>query len=132
MSKYATSWLGSLLRRLCYRRAILQSDGEPSVVALKTATSVASPFVELVLRESRFGKHVTKIVESAMREVQRKTRTLKFAVQVGKIVESHSILKWIPVSFFRIGRDVLTSEMRRSGRAWKKLVAEFGETSARR
>ena len=32
------------------------------------------------------------------------------------------------ISFFRIGRDGLKSEMRRSGRAWKKLVAEFGES----
>ena len=32
------------------------------------------------------------------------------------------------ISFFRIGRDGLTAEMRRSGRAWKKLVAEFGES----
>ena len=32
------------------------------------------------------------------------------------------------ISFFRIGRDGLTAEMRRSGRAWKKLVPEFGES----
>ena len=32
------------------------------------------------------------------------------------------------ISFFRIGKDGSTAEMRRSGRAWKKLVAEFGES----
>ena len=53
---------------------------------------------------------------------------------MGKIFESHLILSWIPtmasdaISFFRIDRDALTAEMRRSGRAWKKLVAEFGES----
>ena len=52
VSEYATSWWVSLLRRLRYRRAILQSDGEPSIVALKTATLLASPFVDLVLRGS--------------------------------------------------------------------------------
>ena len=31
-------------------------------------------------------------------------------------------------SFFRIWRDGLTAEMRRYCRAWKKLVAEFGES----
>ena len=31
-------------------------------------------------------------------------------------------------SFFRIDRDGLTAEMRRSGCAWKKFVAEFGES----
>ena len=53
---------------------------------------------------------------------------LKFALEahVGKIVESHSILRWIPtvaadaISFFRIGRDGLTAEIRRSGRAYKE------------
>ena len=49
-------WLVSLLRRLGHRRAILQSDGEPSIVALKTATLLASPFVELVLREGPVGE----------------------------------------------------------------------------
>ena len=69
-----------------------------------------------------------------MREVKRQPRTLKFALEarVGKTVESHSILRWIPmmasdaISFFMIGTDGLTAEMRRSGRASKKLVAEFG------
>ena len=96
-----------------------------------------SPFVDLVSRESPVGEHAMNgVAESAMREVKRQTRTLKFALEahVAKIVESHSILKWIPtmaadaISFFRIGRDGLTAEMRRSGRAWKKLVAEFGES----
>ena len=134
MSESATAWLASLLRRLGYRRAILQSDGEPPIVALKTATLLASPFVELVLRESPVGEHATNgVAEFAVREVKRKTRTLKFApeAQVGKIVEYHSILKWVPtlaadaISFFRIGRDGLKAEVRRSGRAWKKVVAEF-------
>ena len=137
VSGYATSWLVSLLRRLGYRKAILQSDGEPSIVALKTATLLASSFVELVLRESPVGEHATKgVAESAMREVIRHTRTVKFAMDahVGKIVESQFILKWIPtmaadaISSSRIGRVGFTAEMRRCGRAWKKLVAEFGES----
>ena len=115
---------------------MLQSDGEPSIAALKTATLLASPFVELVLREGPVGEYATKgVAESAMREVKRQTRTLKFALEphVGKIVEPHSILKWIPtmadaISFFRVGRDGLTAEMRRSRRAWKKFVAEFWES----
>ena len=70
-----------------------------------------------------------------MREVKRPTRNLKFALEahVGKIVESHAILKWIPtmasdaISFFRIGRDGSTAEMRRPGNDWRKLVAHSGE-----
>ena len=32
------------------------------------------------------------------------------------------------ISFFRIGRDALAVELRRSGRACKKLVARFGDS----
>ena len=125
----------SLLRRLGFRQAILRSDGVPSIVALKAATLLAARFFELVLRESPVGEHATNGVnESAMRDVRRQTRTLKFALEahVGNIVESHPILTWIPtmasdaISFFKIGRDGLTADMRRYGRAWKKLVADVG------
>ena len=130
MSEYVTSWSVSFLRRLGYRRATLQRDGEPSIVAPKTATLSASPFVEWVLRESPV------VAASAMREVRRQTRSLKFILEahVEKIVESHSILRWIPtmasdaISFFRIGGDGLTAVVRCFGPAWKNLVAEFGET----
>ena len=71
VSEYATSWLVSLLRRLGYRRAMLHSDGEPSIVARKTATLLASPFVELVLRESPVGERATNgVAESAMQIVR--------------------------------------------------------------
>ena len=47
---------------------ILQSDGEPSIVALKTTTLLASQFVESVLRGSPVGEHATNgVAESAMR-----------------------------------------------------------------
>ena len=42
----ATSWMVSLLRRLCYRRGTVQSDGEPSIAAVKTVTLLAAPLVE--------------------------------------------------------------------------------------
>ena len=51
VSESSTSWMVSLLRRLGYRRATLQSDGEPPIVALKTPPLLAAPIVELVLRE---------------------------------------------------------------------------------
>ena len=68
------------------------------------------PFVETVLRDSPI--HATNVVESAMREVMKR---------MVKIVESHSILKWMPtmaadaISFFKMRR-------------WKELVAELGES----
>ena len=59
----------SLLRRLAYRRAILRSDGEQSTVVLKTATLLAVPPVELVLRDSPVGEHATNgVAASALRD----------------------------------------------------------------
>ena len=57
MSEHATSWMVSLLRRLGDRRAMLQSGGEPPIVSLKTATLLASRFVESVVRETPIGEH---------------------------------------------------------------------------
>ena len=105
--EHATLWLVSLLRQLRYRRAnckVMESH---------------CPFVETVFRDSPI--HATNVVESAMREVMER---------MVKIVDSHSILKWMPtmaadvISFFRNGKDGSTAEMRR----WKKLVAEFQES----
>ena len=98
-SEYATSWLVSLLRRFGYR---LQSDGEASIVALKTATLLTTTFVESVLHEGPVGEHATNgVAESALREVKRQTRTLKSALEahVGKIVECHAVtwtVSWAP------------------------------------
>ena len=79
VSEYATSWMVSLLRRLgVVAERYCTVVAEPSVVALKTATLLAAPFVELVLHESLVGEHAIKgVAESAMREVNRQTRTLK-------------------------------------------------------
>ena len=62
---------------------------------------LAVPYVELVLLESIVGEHATNgVAESAMREVKKQIRTLKFALEahVGKIVEFHPILRWIPTT----------------------------------
>ena len=39
--------VGVFVASTWYRKAIMRNDGEPSIVALKTATLLASPFVEL-------------------------------------------------------------------------------------
>ena len=47
-SEYATSWMVSLLRRLGERRAVLQRNGEPSIVASEPATLLVAQLVESV------------------------------------------------------------------------------------
>ena len=71
-----------------------------------------------------------------MREVKRQTRTLKFALEahVGKIVEPHFHLEADTDDGSRC--DLFLQDWERwldgwnaTGRAWKKLVAQFGESA---
>ena len=87
----------SLLRRLDYRRAVLHSDGEPSIAARTTANLLAAPFAEMVLHESPVCERATNgVAEPASRELKGQTRT---------------ILSWMPtmatdaISFVRMGKD---------------------------
>ena len=67
------------MRRLGYRREILQSDGEPSVTAFKNCDLFGS---SICRNEGPVGEHATNgVAESAMREVKRQTRMLKFALE---------------------------------------------------
>ncbi|CAK0852608.1 unnamed protein product [Prorocentrum cordatum] len=115
--------LTSFILHLGYRRLTFQIDGEPAIVALKTAVAVATP-------TSNGGIEVT------VREVKRQVRANRVALEakLGRKVDGdHPILKWLPqyaaacIGRYRRGTDGLTGEQRRSGRDWKKLGAEFGE-----
>ena len=129
----ARPWMVSLLRRLGYRRAILQSDGEPSIVALNTATLLAT-IGELVLRQSPVGEHATNgVAESAIREVKSQTRTLNFALEahVEKIVESHPIRRVIRCDQFLQDRQRWQDSGNALGRS-SLQISESLFTSAQR
>ena len=75
-------------------------------------------------------------VEMAVREVKRQCRTLRiFAEQDAsvRISDASPLLNWLPrfgakvVNKMRIGKDGKTSEMRRTGRRWRKPMAQSGE-----
>ena len=90
VSEHATSWLVSCVDLVFAERYC--KSGEPSIVALKTATLLAAPLVELALRDNPVGEHATNgVARSAMREVKRHTRTLKCALEahVGSRVTFH-------------------------------------------
>ena len=75
-------------------------------------------------------------VERAVREVKRQCRTLRiFAEQNTSvpIADDSPLLSWLPrlaaqvMNKMRIGKDGNTSEMGRTGRRWRKPMAQFGE-----
>ena len=70
-----------------------------------------------------------------MRELKRQVRMMRYALEAwwGLVEETHPILRWLPqvagdaITRYRVGNDGMTGEQRRSGRPWRRMVAEFGE-----
>eukprot|EP00972_Heterocapsa_arctica_P039798 5864964-Heterocapsa_arctica.AAC.1 len=95
------------------------------------------PSIEVVLRESPVGDHQANgDAELAVREVKRQVRTLRFVLEANRgtaIREDHPILEWLPqaaadtITRYLLGADGVSAVQRRSGRPWRKMVAEFGE-----
>lgn len=137
VADYPVKWLRGLLLHLGYRRCILQSDGEPAICALKNACVLRTPEVECVLRESPPGDHQANgDAEVSVREIKRQVRTLRYALEarLGRTLrEDHPILEWMPmlagdaITRYRLGRDGMSAEQRRTGRKWDRATAEFGE-----
>ena len=75
-------------------------------------------------------------VEIAVREVKRQCRTLRISAEHNtgvRIADDSRLLSWLPrfaaqvMNKMRIGKNGKTSELRRTGRRWRKPVAQFGE-----
>ena len=83
------------------------------------------------------GDHMAKgRVEMSVREVKRRCRTLRISAEQNtsvRIANDSPLLSWLPrfaaqvMNKIRIGKDGKTSEMRRTGRRWRKPMAQFGE-----
>ena len=84
------------------------------------------------------GDHMAKgRVEMAVRGVKRHCRTLRISAEqntIVRIADDSPLLSWLPrfaaqvMNKMRIGKDGMTSEMRRTGRRWRKPTAQFGES----
>ena len=75
-------------------------------------------------------------VEMAVREVRRQCRTLGISAEQNRsvrIADDSPLLSWLPrfaahvMNKMRIGKDGKTSELRTTGRRWRKPMAQFGE-----
>lgn len=137
VENYSVKFFAGCVKELGWRRYISKSDGEPSLVALKTAAGDALPKIEMVPQESPVGDHQANgEAESAVREVKRSARALKEALEERlqrRLPLTHDIWTWLPrhaadcLSRYRVGDDGRTAEQRRTGRRWNKALIEFGE-----
>ena len=134
---YSISFLVGFIEDLDFHRIILKCDYEPSTQALQDAVIHACVGVEVIPQGPHEGDHMANgRVEMAVREVKRQCRTLRMFAEQNtsvRIADDSPLLSWLPrfaaqvMNKMRIGKDGKTSEMRRTGRRWRKPMAQFGE-----
>ena len=110
---------------------------EPSTKALQDAVIHACVRVEVIPQGPPDGDHIANgRVEMAVREVKRQCATLRISAEQNtrvRIADDSPLLSWLPrfaaqvMNKMRIGRHGKTSVMRRTGRRWRKPMAQFGE-----
>ena len=75
-------------------------------------------------------------VKMAVREVKRQRRTVRISTEQNTVVliaDDKPLLSWLPrfaaqaMNKMRIDKDGKTSEMRQTGRRWRKPMVQFGE-----
>jgi hypothetical protein len=133
---YAVKYFSNFLKTLGYKRVLLQSDGEPSIVALKVQAATAAG-VEGVPRESPVGDHQGNgQIEQVCKEIKMHIRVGRSALEekLGQpLGDTDPMLAWMPrhvgdlLNRYRKGRDGKTPEQRRSGKRWRKPAIAFGE-----
>ena len=124
-------------QRSWFSQNFLKCDNEPGTKALQDAVIQACVEVEVIPQGPTEGDHMANgRVEMAVREVKRQCRTLRISAEHNtgvRISDDSPLLGWLPcfaaqvMNKMRIGKDGKTSELRRTGRRWRKPMAHFGE-----
>ena len=128
-SDYASSFLTAFIKSLGFKRILVRSDNERSLLSLIARVTCNLTGVELVLMTSPEGAHqANSLAEVGVREIKAQTRILRSQL------EKDPLMAWIPrhavncVSRYRIMDDGRTLDQRRCGKTWKRPVVEFGES----
>ena len=125
------------IKDLGFRRIILKCDNDPSTKALQGAVIHACVGVAVIPQGPPDGDHMANCrVEMAVREVKGQCGTPRISAEQNtsvRVADDSPLLSWLPrfaaqvMNKLRIGKDGKTSELRRTGRRWRKLMAQFGE-----
>ena len=137
-SDYASSFLTAFIKCLGFKRVMVRSDSERSLLSLTQRVTCNLTGVELVLMTSPEGDHQANgLAEVGVREIKARTRILKSQLEQrlrSRIDEKDPLMSWIPrhaancVSRYRLMDDGRTPDQRRCGKTWKRPVVEFGES----
>ena len=136
VTAYSISFLFGFIKDLGFRRINLKCDYEPSTKALQDVVIHACVGVEVIPQGPLGGDHMANgRVEMAVREVKRQCRTLRISAEQNtcvRIADDSSLLSWLPrfaaqvMNKMRSGKDGKTSDVRITGRRWRKPMAQFG------
>ena len=137
LDPYAQKYLSELMRSTGYRRIVNKSDGETSIVALKTEAAVKVPGLEASPVEIPADDHqALGEMEVAVREIKSQVRLLKASLEMRlgrKLHDDDPVLAWMPrhgadlINRYRVGPDGKTPDQRRTGKRWRKPAIEYGE-----
>ena len=131
------SFLAGFIKDLGFRRITLKCDNEPSTKTLQDAVIHSCVGVEVIPQGPLEGDRMANgRVEMTVREVKRQCRTLRISADQNtsvRIADDSPLLSWLPrfaaqvMNKMRIGKDGKMSEMWRTGRRWRKPMAQFEE-----
>ena len=137
-SDYASSFLTAFIKSLGFKRVLVRSDNERSLLSLIERVTCNLTGVELVLMTSPEGDHQTNgFAEVGVDEIKAQTRILRSQLEQrlgSRIGEKDPLMSWIPrhaancVSRYRIMDDGRTPDQRRCGKTWTRPVVEFGQS----
>ena len=137
-SDYASSFLTAFIKSQGFKRILVRSDNERSLLSVIERVTSNLTGVELVLMTSPEGDHQANgLAEVGVREIKAQTRILRSQLEQrlgSRIDEKDPLMSWIPhhvancVSRYRIMDDGRMPDQRRCGRTWKRPVVEFGES----
>ena len=140
-SDYASSFLTALIKSLGFKRILVRSDNERSLLSLTERVMDNLTGVELVQMTSPEGDHAANgLAEVGVREIKAQTRILRSQLEQrlgSRIDEKDPLMSWIPrhaancVSRYKLMDDGRTPDQRRCGKTWKRPVP-VGENNAMR
>ena len=133
-SDYASSFLTAFIKSLGFKRILVRSDNERSLLSLIERVTG----VELVLMTYPEGDHQANgLAEVGVREIKAQTRILRSQLEQrlgSRIDEKDPLMSWIPrhaancVSRYKLVDDGRTPDQRPCGKTWERSVVEFGES----
>ena len=137
-SDYASSFLTAFIKSVGFKRFLVRSDNERSLLSLIERVMNNLTGVELVQMTSPEGDHQANgLAEVGVREMKAQTRILRSQLEQrlgNRIDEKDPLMSWIPrhaancVSRYKMMDDGRTPDQRRCGKTWKRPAVELGQS----